>query len=854
MSFSATRLTCFALISALEEDLRNEIRANAGPADVERFLSPDRYEKVKTRRAKDHGLHPSPGLSSLLPYLDFADSHELMMKLKKDVPAELREPLAQLDKSMAKLVDIRNRVAHTRPMEIDDLPFVLDLAEEIVRRRSDRWENLATTLEHLSQDPAYVLGLKIDLTTDPDPSPQHNLPVPDFDETGFFGRQKELARIKKAVKGAYPVVSILGDGGVGKTSIALKVAYDLLDDKDQRFDALVWVTAKATVLTVNEIIRINDAIESSLGLFAGAAAQLGAQGSGESMIDEVLSYLEHFKILLILDNLETVLDSRLREFLLDLPLGSKVIVTSRIGLGIENPVSLSPLSVEDSVRLLRALARTRGVRALDRIGQDKAAELVSAMNGHPAYIKWFVSGVQAGRRPEELLSSNDLLLDYCMSNVYEFLTDEAPQILKSMQVLPGIRGQAELAFLNDYSAAKIQTSLLSLLTTNFVQMQTSSIGQSLESSYELTDFGRQYLEKRHPVDAATRTFFLERSRTLMSLGATIRAEASASPYDPRTIDIRGVGDFSVARLLRDALSSHDNGQTDRGLELCREAQRLAPGYYEAWRVEGFIQTERSDYAAALACYERAHELVQGPGPVNFFFGSFLIEEGGDPARGLALLQNSAPADDVHPVVATQIAWAHLQLRDYRAAGERASLALTLRPITPGEAISALTIGLRSIFYEARFQAEQLELSQCLSEVESAVAIAALIRVELLAGEPADRLLQLVELVQDERDKLPDGDPLSTVADELVAKIRDRIRCVEPDLLSRRIGVLKNRVADKYFGFISSWGADYFFHFNDLEQASDWEFLAAGVPVAFFPTARNLRGERAERATTVRWLG
>ncbi|CAM5327998.1 AAA family ATPase OS=Streptomyces rimosus subsp. rimosus (strain ATCC / DSM 40260 /JCM 4667 / NRRL 2234) OX=1265868 GN=SRIM_021925 PE=4 SV=1 [Streptomyces rimosus subsp. rimosus] len=40
-----------------------------------------------------------------------------------------------------------------------------------------------------------------------------------------------------------------------------------------------------------------------------------------------------------------------------------------------------------------------------------------------------------------------------------------------MQVLPGRRSQGELAFLNSYSASSIQSSLLELMKTNFVQMQ-----------------------------------------------------------------------------------------------------------------------------------------------------------------------------------------------------------------------------------------------------------------------------------------------------------------------------------------------------------------------------------------------
>jgi LuxR family glucitol operon transcriptional activator len=416
MTFSATRLTCFALISAMEEDMRAAIEEYLGEYTIAEVLPGDRIERAQIRRQAE-GLSPATSVQGLLPYLDFGDSYEALMSGKKVLPDELVASLTAVPGAeVTRLIAIRNRVAHTRPMEIDDSAHLLDIASLLHEKGKSHWTALAETLSRLRRDPAFVLGLTINLPTDPDNAPQHNLPVPDFDETGFFGRKEQLRRVKKAIKGAYPVVSVLGDGGIGKTSLALKAAYEFLEDPDQPFEAIIWVTAKATILTPNEIQRINGAIESSLGLFAKAAETLGGT-STDDPVGEVLSYLENFKILLILDNLETVLDSRLRSFLLDLPVGSKVLVTSRIGLGIENPIQLDPLTLDDSARLLRALARVRDVPQLKALQQDAVEALARKMSGHPAYIRWFVAGVQAGKRPEELVGDNELLLDFCMSNV-----------------------------------------------------------------------------------------------------------------------------------------------------------------------------------------------------------------------------------------------------------------------------------------------------------------------------------------------------------------------------------------------------------------------------------------------------
>ncbi|WOX23912.1 NB-ARC domain-containing protein [Streptomyces solicathayae] len=836
----------------MEGDLRSSILEACGPEDDgPTLLSAERYERAVGRLERESGAQSAPNLHALIPYLDFADAYEVLAGIKQRLPEDMQESLRGFAPMVGKLTQVRNRVAHTRPMEIDDLAAVHDVARACYAESPAHWSTLGKTLGKLEDNPAYVLGLTISLVADPDNAPQHNLPAPEFDETGFFGRRTELDRIKKAIKGAYPVVSILGDGGIGKTSIALKAAYELLDDPKNPFEALVWVTAKATILTVNEIQRISGAIETSLGLFASAAEQLGGSTARASAdpVAEVLSYLEHFKVLLILDNMETVLDQRLREFLLDLPMGSKVIITSRIGLGIENPVALAPLSNEDSTKLLRKLARVRNVEALQGLQPPAIAHMVAAMKGHPAYIRWFVAGIQAGRRPEELLQENDLLLDFCMSNVYGHLAEQARAVLRSMQALPGRKSQAELAFLNDYSANDIQSSLLELITTNFVQMQGASMDQSSETTYQLTDFGKQYLDKRHALDALDRELFEGRSRRLADLGVKLQAESTASPYDPKTLDIKGPGDFSTARLLREALRSHERGESDAALVTCREAQKLSPGYHESWRVEAYVQAARRDHVAALAAYERAHELAPDSTTLKYLYGSFLVDEAVDVALGLKLLQQCAVAAEVPPLVVNQIAWAHLTLGDFDSALSSASHAVSLRP-DRYEGTIAMAMGLRAAVYAMQKRTAILEYGTSVEIVEQAADLVDSGRIEMLTGEAADRVVQLVDMCEDLIRTL-DEDFLLSNLESFAARLRDRLRSLDPELLNRRVGRVTNIPGDKLFGFARSWGRDYFFHLNDLLTDAEWPYLASGVWVAFYPDEENPRGARA---ASLRWLG
>ncbi|MGH7929741.1 MAG: NB-ARC domain-containing protein [Candidatus Binatia bacterium] len=705
----------------------------------------------------------------------------------------------------------------------------------------------------LGENPAYVLGLTIDLPTEPSRGPFHNLPVPDFDETGFFGRRQQVNRVKRIINGAYPVVSILGDGGIGKTSVALKVAYELLDDQNGKFDAIVWVSAKATVLTAHEIKRINGAIEDSLGLFVRAAEELGSNEADEDPVEEVRAYLENFRILLILDNLETVLDTRLREFLLDLPVGSKVLLTSRIGAGIENPVALEPLSQDDSYSLLRALARIREVGAIHSLSAEAIQDLASKMSGHPAYIKWFVSGVQAGRRPEELLSDNTLLLEFCMSNVYKYLDVEAKEVLQLMQILPGHKSQAEVAFIADFSAHTAQSALLQLLTTNFVHMESQTSLRSLETTYQLSEFGRAYLDKQHPVLVAGRRSIMARNQEMHDLGWRLQAENSASPYDPFTVHIRDSGDFSTARLLRDAMNALDGGDVDSALSFCSEAQVLSPMYYESWRVEALVHATLSDHSAARSAYERACELNPGSSTLSFFFGCFLLDEQLDLDGALRYLRAAAQLDERNPEVYQKLAWALLTAGHHDDAVAASGHIFALNP-TYSDAAIALIVGLRAISCRVHALLRTGYVHQALEAIETTFDLLDQSWPALMEGEVCDRLLQLSLMALDLKATLEVDDDLfrAGIAARFSDDLMTRLSSVDPTLADRRIARIKNLIDDKGFGFIKlDRDGDYFFHLRDLCNQTDWSYLEPGTKVAFLPNASHPRGRRAEN---VRWIG
>lgn len=845
-SFNTSRLTCFALISALEADARDLILQLDELADEIKWPS-QAQTNAQDRFARDNG-DISATRMALVHYLDFPDATQILLGNKATALQMInREALETLGTRSETLVAIRNRVAHTRPLQVEDLPTLNDVSILLVRKDPERWPTVAATLRRLEDDPSFVLGLTVQLRADEDEGPFHNLPVPDFDETGFVGRGNAVRQIKRAVLGPWPAVSILGDGGIGKTSIALKVAYDILDDHKEDFDAIVWVSAKSSTLSSHEVKRINGAILDSVGLLAEAARQLGAPTDSGEPLEELLDYLATFRVLLILDNMETVMDQRLRDFLRDLPRGSKVLITSRIGFQMESPFKLDPLSETESNQLLMALAHGRNVKIIKELDEVGKAKLLEKTSGHPLYIKWLVASVQAGRRPSEVVSNNETLLDFCMSDVFDKLNDPSRQVLQSMQVMKGARMQAELAFLNGMNAHEIQSALLELLATNFVLM-TQSASSQIENGYVVGDFASAYLARKQPTSKRLRDSVLERAARLRELSSSMSGDQRLNPLDPWTLDVRGPEDVPVAKILRDAHRAIQGGRPDLALGMCHEAQGLSPSYHEAWRTEALVHIRRRDHGSAEQSFERAIELAEGFAAepiIKYHFATYLADETRQFDRALPLLQSAAASNGATEIL-LEIARCHFYLMSYAKVVDVCRAAVS-KPMTPAQADDLALLGLRATSYGLISDIYEGAVDKALELIEQATEFVHEIRVEQFAGDLGDWLAATTHWAQKLADQIRSDEYLSRRSDEFVVRLRARLRVVDAELLDRKVAHAKSPLPERGDYLFLADGADTFVHRDRVRPRSAWARVMPSSVFAY-DTEVGEKGPRAVRVT------
>jgi hypothetical protein len=181
----------------------------------------------------------------------------------------------------------------------------------------------------------------------------------------FFGREDELAQIREALDPANRTWGALidGPGGMGKTSLAVRAAYDCTPDE---FDRIVFVSVKNRELDDDGVRELRGfLLPGFLEMLNELSRELGRADITKAPEDErirlLLDALRVERALLILDNLESLPKSdrdRLFTFVKRLPQGCKAILTSRrrIGSGSEELI-LQKLGREAALETLADLAR-----------------------------------------------------------------------------------------------------------------------------------------------------------------------------------------------------------------------------------------------------------------------------------------------------------------------------------------------------------------------------------------------------------------------------------------------------------------------------------------------------------------
>ena len=615
---SYQRIALFVFFDSIEKDMIRNLK-NLFIDDHEQLLNDEERAKALARIAPSKLSSGTIGDIDLIDGLDIGDKYSILLRHKEKLPSSLRTHYLAKRSEFERSISVRNSVMHGRPLTIDEYGRAFALASDLIKSPGI-WPTLSETFRKYHEDPQSVMRLAVAFIEDGSfSSVFNNLPAPDYDDTGFFPRPSLENELKKKILARHPVITVLGDGGNGKTAITLQTLYGLLDSNDHGFDAIVWVSAKSSKLTVAEIERIENAINSSLEMFEAVAGLF--EQSDLPALERVRKLLEFNKVLLVVDNLETILDESVRSLAQDVPGSSKIIFTSRVPLGSDLTVKVDAFSEREAISYLRILISAYNISGLKKASIDDLKLYISRLGHKPLLLKWFALGVLSGLSPHSIIRNPKTALHFCMENVFSSLSLYGKKILSIMAQLPSSVSPIIVQHVGDLSAKDVEIAFAELIQFAIIEQSSE---QKNETSYQIKPFAKSYILRVLNISLDDSKIFLTRYRAIEGAYQNERGATTHDLFNIRTFCVRSKSDALAVQKLRRALIAANNDRFEEAYEIIEDTKIAYPDYFEVYRCEARVGFRQSDYVRANNAYQAAIELDTNQPQLFYFYGGFLL--------------------------------------------------------------------------------------------------------------------------------------------------------------------------------------------------------------------------------------
>ena len=286
----------------------------------------------------------------------------------------------------------------------------------------------------------------------------HNLPQPDYEK--FIGRKKEKEKIIAKLR-PYPysrnsVITIDGIGGIGKSTLALEIGHYFLQNcnilgDNEFFDAIVWTSAKTSVLRSDKgIVKKNYSSKTLIDICKKIAVTLELENSIDPETKEGFEFicreLSKKRVLLIVDNFETIDDEKVREFLQDiLPPPTKAIITTRHRIDIAYPIRLFGMSEDEAQQLIEQECLKKQLV----INKQQKEKIFKRTGGIPLAMIWTIAKLSYGKDIDSTLarlsSHRNDVAEYCFREIIHNIGKrDSYKVLLSLALLKGVANRRDL--------------------------------------------------------------------------------------------------------------------------------------------------------------------------------------------------------------------------------------------------------------------------------------------------------------------------------------------------------------------------------------------------------------------------
>lgn len=361
------------------------------------------------------------------------------------------------EKEMVRVVANRLSLAESSVYRIQR-DAVESLAEIVMEMEASVRETMASTFEARLEPPTY------------------------FELVGVEGHIEELTDVLTSERAPW-IVAIEGMGGTGKTALADALIRRLIYQTSRY--SFAWTTARqGSGLGVGlqaatlPALSTDDVILSIVNqLWGETEGKPSAPSDALKALEYKLKSLPH---LVVIDNLETISDVEvLLPVLRRLAKPSKFLLTSRESLFTETDIfhyPLPPLSLEDSITLVRQEADKENLANISQLPDRELKPIYDVVGGNPLALLLVVG--QCHIRPlstvlADLLEARgyrtEQLYTHIFWNIWEHLDGPSRNVLMAMQLVPP-RGEDQdfIVGVTDLQTEEVMDVIEKLMILNLV--------------------------------------------------------------------------------------------------------------------------------------------------------------------------------------------------------------------------------------------------------------------------------------------------------------------------------------------------------------------------------------------------
>ncbi len=381
-------------------------------------------------------------------------------------------------------------------------------------------------------------------------------------------RDKPFAAVLAGLQKRTPLIVLLGTGGVGKSTLAIEVGTSCFVPSKQaqtpasdrpQFEGVIWISDKWRP-GVTRLVTVLDEIVYTLGYPGYAQLELPDK---QRAVDQLLRFL---RVLVIVDNFETVADDALVDWLLNLPFPSKALVTTREYREAFQQggylVELAGMRRDEARAFIRIWEEQHFVR--NPLGDAVSDSVIDATGGNPQAIK-HVLGLykRTGQPIATLIAASETmatLLDSLFRSSWAALHTEVQSLLLVVTLFSGSVDREVLGRVAGFDQATFGESIESLVELALIDVDYGDgLDGAQQPRYSLHPLVRQFVlgkyeqaAKQAPTDT-TQAFVLALSAAYERWLAWAIERAGQVGYVPK--DVPGLRRVTLdAQTLANATS------------------------------------------------------------------------------------------------------------------------------------------------------------------------------------------------------------------------------------------------------------------------------------------------------------